>query len=336
MTTEAAPVPGPDSPPERRGLWPRLRALVRGRTGPDHEAVALPAMLLATGIGATNILCIKGCLRAGFQPMGYGTLRFLIVGTLGLLWLRARGIPLRPRDPLAHRWLLGETAAKAVGAFCIYHAVNLLPASTVLILSFSFPFLLMLLAGPTLADRVEAVRAAGMALGTAGLLVYALFLDQEAAAAPGHLALGIGLSLVGLAFTALMSVCTKRATRRGADPLQSMVYTALGPGLLWAPLAVKFEGLPTGLPHSWQAWALFTYATTVAGLFLFVYRRWLLRHYRISYMAGFAPASNALGIAGAVLLLGEVPPPRGLVTVALIGLGALLAWGASRGARAGA
>jgi len=320
--------------PGFRSEWGRGAAILLGPTAPLHERLALPLVGLGVAVGATNLLCMKASFQAGFRPVGFGALRFLAVGLAALVWLRARGLRAWPAEPEARRWLLREALAKCLGAAGIYTAVFLLPASTVLVLGFCHPFMQMLLAGKVLEDRVEGRRALAMGLGTVALLLYALTRDHQASAGGSPLP-GMALCLVGLVGTSFMGVASKRATRAGADPLHSVLATSLLPALAWGPAAWLLEGFPGNLPGTAWAWALFAYACSVAGILLFAYRRWLLRHYRVSFLASFSPVARSLAIALTVLVLGEHLPWRAVAVLAAAGLLSGLAGRRSAGARAG-
>lgn len=331
MTTGAEPEPG------RAGG--RAATVFAAPLAADPGALerwAVPAVLLSCVVGATNILCMKAAFLAGWTPMTFGVLRFAAIGALAAAWLRARGQPLLPPDPGARAWLGAEAACKAIGAGLIYTALDLLPATAVLVLTFTVPFLQMLMAGRWLADRVEGHRAVGMGVGVVALLGLALVGDRQslglsAAAA----ARGIALALGGFLFTSAMGVCMKHATRAGADALQSVLVSAWGPALGWLPLALTLEDFPARVPTGPMAWALFLWAITGAGILLFAYRRWLLARYRMTFLASFAPVARILGLVLAPFVLGEVIPRRALVALVLVGLAGVPTWRQRVGARAG-
>jgi hypothetical protein len=82
-------------------------------------------------------------------------------------------------------------------------------------------------------------------------------------------------------------------------------------------------------------WLLFAWATTVAGILLFAYRRWLLARYRMTFLASFAPVARLLGLVMAPLALGEVLPMRALGALVLAGLVGAPTWRRRVGARVG-
>jgi drug/metabolite transporter (DMT)-like permease len=311
----------------------RLRLLSGSETTPLHEHLAVSAVLLGVVLGSGNLICVKAAFNHGFLPVDFGVLRFLSIGCTAVLLLWLRGHPLRPREPEARTWLIREALVKTVGAGLIYGAIVRLPAAAVLILGFTHPIMQMLLAGPFLQDRVPGMRALGMGVGTIAMLAYALLLDTGASTTQGGAALGISLCLAGTALVSFMGVCTKRATRLGAHPLHSVAYTGILPGLLWVPVACWQTGFPAHLPKSPVAWGLFVYAWSLGGVLLFSYRRWLLSHYRVSFLASFSPISRVLGLLLAPLLLGETLPWKALGVLGVVLLGGALSGRASSGER---
>lgn len=307
----------------------------------------MPAALLGATVGATNLLFIKAAYQAGFTPLVFGALRFLCVAALAAAGLALTGTALVPRDPTTRRWLVREGMAKAIGALPIYLAVYLVPATVVLILSFASPLVQMLAAGRYLGDQVSGRRAAGVGVAISGLLVWVLLQDLLAPAASGAAPwgvpgvdrsapatlLGMALALTGIASTSILAMIQKKAFRSGATALQSVYLSALIPGAVWAVLVAVYHGASAPVPGSAWAWAFFTYSCTVAGVGLFAYRRWLVARYHVSFLATFSPVSRILALGMAPLLLGEPLPLRALGALALVSLGASLAWPRGAGAR---
>lgn len=334
MTTGEVRRPLQGGASARAGSAIAWRDLTSAATTPTHERLAMPAVLLGAVLGAGNLLCVKAAFLEGFQPVDFGVLRFLSIGSTAALLLAWTGHPLRPEHPEARRWLVREALVKTVGAALIYGAIVRLSASAVLILSFTHPFMQMLLAGPFLEDRVGSRRALGMGLGTTALLVYALLLETRTASGVSQeAALGMALCLAGTLLTSGMGVCTKKAARLGAHPWHSVAYSGILPGLLWVPVALYRTGFPAELPTHGLAWLLFLYAWSFGGILLFSYRRWLLCHYRVSFLASFSPVSRSLGLLLAPLLLGESPPWAALGVLLLASLAGVFSGRASAGER---
>lgn len=300
------------------------------------ERWAVPAVLLGCVVGATNLICMKAGFQAGWTPLSFGVMRFTVIGVLAALWLVARGQPLLPLAPAARGWLAGEAACKAVGAALIYTALSRMPATALLILTFTVPFFQMLMAGRWLSDRVEGRRALGMTGGVVVLLGVALWGDRQSLGlSASDAALGIGLALGGFVFTSAMGVCMKHAARAGADARQSVLVSAWGPAVLWLPLAVAWEDFPASLPAGPWPWMLFAWATTIAGILLFAYRRWLLARYRMTFLASFAPVARLIGLVLAPVVLGEVLPWRAVGALVLAGAVGAPTWRRRVGARVG-
>lgn len=296
-----------------------------------HERAAVPLALLCAALGATNMVAIKGAYRLGFQPLAFGGLRCVVVVALAALALKACGQRLVPKSPGARRALGVECGLKAVGALPIYLALWLLPASSVLILSFARPVVLSLVAGRWLEDRIEARRASGLGLGILALVLVVGAQEPHGAAQGWRLWGGLGLAVAGLLTTSVMAAAQKRAFAAGATPLQSVLASSLGPAVLW-PLVAPWVH-PVHWPSSSAAWGVFAYTCTGSGVVLFTMRRFLVSRYRVSFLSTFAPASRGLALLLAWWGLGEVLPGGTVGGVVVLVAGGALSWPRSAGAR---
>jgi drug/metabolite transporter (DMT)-like permease len=200
--------------------------------------------------------------------------------------------------------------------FSILMAAGLahVPASKAVVLGYTTPLWVTLLAPVFLREPMTPGRLAGAALGLAGLLVLLnpLSLDWSDRRALG----GYGC-IVAAAMLWALSIVYARKHRWIATPLQLLPWQIALAGIVLTPLAIAFEGVPD-----------VTWTPTLVSLFAFAgLVGTALGYWAMSMVNRSLPALTTslgitatpiVGIAGGALLLGERLDASLLVAAALI------------------
>lgn len=243
--------------------------------------------------------------------MGLGTALLLAVSALRGLRL---AVPAgRPRGQLAIAGLLN------VAAFGVFTAFAQLSGSTsrVTMVAYTMPIWSVVLARLVLGERLDAMRAAALALAVAGLAVLVAPLARTGTAA------GIGWALAAGLSWAAGTVYLKRA-RIDADPVAIAVWQLAAGFVAVAVGAAAFEGAPRGWPtHASTYWAVAYHV--VLGMAL-PYLLWfaIVRRLPASSAALGTLLVPVVAVLGAIVLLGERPDANDAIGFVLI-LGAVAA-----------
>ncbi|KAF1043479.1 MAG: putative cystine transporter YijE [Herbaspirillum frisingense] len=273
----------------------------------DHSAHAgkARALLLLLGVvWGLNWPAVKVAL-SGVSPWG---LRSLGLGAaactvFALGWARGRRMGVRAgRD----RWHIAVAGVLNIAAFNILLTFAQLNAATsrVAIITYSMPLWATLFARVALGERLDRIRIAGLLLGACGLAVLLAPLAQGGALPRGIL-LALGAALMWAAGT----IYTKWA-RISAEPMAVAAWQLLIGALVALTGLLSFEGMP-----HWPDWSAVHHEVWVAVGYHIVFGMalgYVLWFNIISRLpAGVASLGTLLvpvvGVAGAVLLLGERP-----------------------------
>jgi drug/metabolite transporter (DMT)-like permease len=171
----------------------------------EERAGTVAILVSALAYGFLSVL-IKLALEAGARPLPLVAWRFAI-GTAVvwlLLWLRRRPVP--PRQ--AHLRLAGLGALYAVNALLFTLALQWVPASTALLVFYTYPVVVVLLAVLFLGERLTPRGGAAMALAVAGCVLTA------GVGAAGGDPRGIALVLLSMSGLSLYIVSGRRFLAR--------------------------------------------------------------------------------------------------------------------------
>lgn len=263
-------------------------------------------VLLGLILRSANLVAIKAAMKLGFQPFSFGLLRFHGITFLLLPWLVWSGRRILPPDPRARRALFTEGVLKGFGAACFYLALDRLPASAVLLVSFSGPVVMLILARIYLEASIPWGRWLGIGIGVSALAHLVVARQEILPELSAEASLeGLLLTFTGVLFTTHMILAQKRTYRFGGTPLESLLWSNGISGVFWIAPAFFLEGFPRTLPSEPFAWGVLLYAITLGGMVHFLYQRWLVSWLRASYLAAYSPLSHFLGIGLSAWFLEE-------------------------------
>lgn len=202
----------------------------------------------------------------------------------------------------------------SIGAFNVLLAFAQLmaPTSRAAILTFTMPIWAVLLARIVLGEPLNRRRLTGLALGIAGLAALGLPLLTG-----GGLSWGLGLALVASVSWALGTIVTKRWPV-SAPAVTVAAWQMLVGGLAAGVGMLLFEGLP--VPKMLEPRTTAAIAFHIIGAQALAYFIWFTVIARIP--AGLASIGTlmvpAVGVLGAVALLGERPGLTDWIGLALV------------------
>ena len=281
-------------------------------------------LLMICTIWGLHFTVMKAVIDAGIPPLAYAAIRMALVALVMLPWLRWH--------PGQMRWVL--VAGLGFGAFnyaFMFPALQFTTASaSAVAIELYVPFS-VILGALFLADRPGWRRLAGMALAFAGVVVIASG-KVDTGAVPNH-ALGLALIACGAMSEAVGALGVKKVT--GVSPRQLLAWFALIGTAVLTPLTLALE--PGGYTRAFNDPGLLAAAMlyTALGVSIIAHGSyyWLLQRLPISTVAPSGLLTTVIGVAGAVLILGEdFTPALGVgMLMVLAGVGVVL-W--RQGARA--
>ncbi len=167
----------------------------------EERKGTLAILAAAVGYGFLSVL-IKLALEAGAGVVALATRRFLIAGVIVWILLAARRRPAVPRS--AWPSLAGLGAIYAVNALAFIAALQWVPAATATLVFYTFPVVVVLLAGLFLGERFTRHKLIGMGLAVAGCALTA------GTGARGGDPLGIALVLLAMTSLSVYIVLSRR------------------------------------------------------------------------------------------------------------------------------
>lgn len=221
----------------------------------------LAIVLAATGYGFLAVL-IKLALEAGAGVLPLASWRFGIAAILVWLTLAARRRP----GPPSGSWprLAGLGAIYAVNALAFIAALQWIPASTAVLVFYSYPVVTVLLAGVFLGERFSPRKLVGMALAVVGCALTAGL--GLRAGDP------LGIALVLLATLSLsIYIVTGRKLLADLPGHGSAAIVVSATALVLLPVALATGGLELGggIRAAWLV-ALIALVSTALPITLFV------------------------------------------------------------------
>ncbi|QBF31607.1 DMT family transporter [Thalassococcus sp. S3] len=280
------------------------------------DAFGLVAMIGFATIFALNQVVIK-VTGGGFGPVFMAGLRSL--GALGvlLLWMRWRGVRLEtPPGALWGGMLAGVLFS--VEFTCLFTALDLTTVARASIIFYSMPVWLALAAHFLLpADRLNSVRALGMALAMGGVAL-ALF---DRSGAEGNLT-GDLLALVGAMCWAGIALTARITPLSQARPEVQLYWQVL----VSAPILLAISPFMGDLLRevAWIHIAGLAFQIVCVASLGFLMWFWLLSIYPASSVASFSFLSPVLAVLFGWLLLGETIGAEIWVALALVAAGLVL------------
>jgi drug/metabolite transporter (DMT)-like permease len=290
------------------------------RPGLTGDATSMALVPLLGVLWGLNWPAVRIALRE-IPPWGLRATGLLLGGLLLAAIAAASGRSLAVRR---EHWLrLVGAGALTIAAFNVLLAFAQLAAATsrAAIVTFTMPVWTVLLARIVLGERLERRRILGLGLGIAGLTALGWPLLRA-----GQLSIGLLYALAGGVCWAAGTVLTKRFPV-DAPPLAIAAWQLMIGGLCAGAGMLAFEGLPWPRPLARATVLALGYHVLLAQAL--AYCLWFEIVARTS--AGIATLGTlmvpAVGVLGAMLLLGERPTPAdglGLVLVVAAAASVLL------------
>ena len=284
----------------------------------DHKYLLLVIPLLL--IQPSNPIALKYAMFLEWPPYLLGALRMSMISCCFMIWvLFAKQSLLGTWE--TRRWILPAAFCKALGIYCFFTALSLISASRVIMLGASAPILNLLLVRILLKqEKVRYHHVIGLTISLCGVLfLLTLRSVQDLSFESIHIETGDLILLLGLLLTGCMTICEKHAVNHGALPQQLVASINLFSVPLFITLTLFAEPAQQNFPTSFESWAIFIYLFLI-GSVLFYYRRWMLIRVPVTFLNSLTYLERAIGIAYAMIFLGET-----VSFMSLIGFGMILA-----------
>lgn len=266
----------------------------------ERVALGLILALIGVGWGSTQPLG-KIAASSGHQPFGLIFWQLVVcVLVLGAITL-ARG----KRLPLTRRALEFYVVVAFLGTlvpnYTFYVSVARLPSGIMSIIIAAVPMLAFPMAVALGVDRFSLRRAAGIALGLAGVALIAL---PETSLPEAAMVAFLPLALIGPLFYAMENTYVAVRGTSGMDPVQAMLGASLAGLLFCTPvMLVMGHWFPMPLSPGRAEWALIGMSALHALLYAgFV---WMAVKTGPVFASQSAYVTTASGLIWAMVLLGE-------------------------------
>jgi drug/metabolite transporter (DMT)-like permease len=254
---------------------------------------------------------------ATLPPLLMAGARFLIAGTILLLWARLRG----SNRPTKADWitgLVGGALLLAGGNGAVVWAEQLVPSGITALLVAVVPLWMVLLDWLRPGGQRPALRVfVGLGLGLVGL---GLLVGPEALQGKGDISLvGAGVLMVGSLSWAIGSFYTRRAPRPSSVNSGSGTQMLAGGTCLLVVGAVSGELGQLDLAHvSSQSWIGFVYLITFGSLIGFTAYLYLLAHTTAAKAATYAYVNPVVAVFLGWLVAHEPVSSRTVIAAAVI------------------
>ena len=293
---------------------------------PHLDGLAVLLLLACCALWGINHVVTKLTL-ADVPPLIQAGVRSLGAALLVVLWARARGLSLSPRNGTLGAGLLAGALFAAEFA-CIFVGLQYTNASRMIVFIYTAPFVVAL-GMPLLAgtERPSAVQLAGLSAAFAGVAwAFAEGLQSGAAPLAGNKqwlgdALGVAAAVLWGGTT-----LTIRASRLAkASPEQTLFYQLAVSGVLLVLASLLAgEAWPSPLQLGARPLALMAFQTVVVTFASYLVWFWLVRHYPATQVSSFTLLTPLFGLLCGVWLLGETLTLRLAVACTAVVLGIAL------------
>lgn len=284
------------------------------------SAGSFAALLCFGGIWGATLPLTKRAASMGWHPLGMLTWQLVIAsGVLGIV-VRWRRIPV-PLSLRHLRWYAFVAAAGTLvpNTFSLL-AYRHLPAAIMALIIATVPLLTLLVALGVGAERLDARRCGGIALGVAALALVAL----PDASLPGKDALPwVVLGLIAPLCYAIEGNAVVARTPAGLSPIAAL----FGASVLGAIVAGAVATVLGAHVDPFEPWTSVRWALAVSGIgnaIAYTGYVWLLQRTGAVFSSQIGYVVTLAGIAGGIAFLGERPAATVLLAVPLMLAGVAL------------
>lgn len=259
----------------------------------EERKGTLAVLCAAVGYGFLAVLT-KLALEAGAHVVPLATWRFVLAGVIVWILLALRRRPPAPRA--AWPRLAGLGAIYAVNALAFIAALQWVPAATAVLVFYTYPVAVVVLAALFLGERFTRHKATGMTLAVLGCALTA------GVGARGGDPLGIGLVLLAMASLSVYIVASRRtlAGLPGQGSAAVMISSTAVVFVILGAATGSFE-LGGGARAAWLV-ALLSLTSTALPITLFVVG---LKRIGAGRAAIYSTIEPVVTVCAAALLLGE-------------------------------
>jgi drug/metabolite transporter (DMT)-like permease len=281
----------------------------------DARAAATMVLLCALwGLGQVSIKVGN----EGISPLWQAGLRSAGAAVLLIVWMLARGIPLRSPPGIApYGWMIG--IAFGVEFAFLYPGMALTTAARATVMIYTAPFFVAIGAHVLLGDRLNTTRIAGLVLALAGVAVAMADRGGPGGTGQGSL-VGDLLCLVAGFLWAVTTLIVKATPIRTERPERTLLWQLWVSAivLIAASLLAGEAGIFAPTPTVWLA---FAYQIVIVASASYLAWFMLVQRHSASSLSAFTFMTPLFGVGFAALLLGET------LTVSLLTAAALIAAG---------
>jgi drug/metabolite transporter (DMT)-like permease len=277
---------------------------VPGYFPPMHSRrlVALVSLILLMILWGTTFLVTKESVR-DFPPFTLGTLRFLIatvvLGSIGIL-RSGRAIFRRP-VPLGQLLLL-TVSGISLFIVALNYAMLWGSVTQAALIYALVPAAVAIGAVLVLKETLSLSRIVGIVLSIAGVALVVAF-GGRTAAAPHPLLAAVAM-LVVVAGWAVYTIVAKRVA--SADQVVVMTWVMGTGALMLLPFSLWEVGQGGWPSASARGWLGVLFLGVVASGLAYLLYNWTLRHLETSVVGVLSNLDPIVGVASAVIFLGEV------------------------------
>lgn len=287
-------------------------------TTPREKRLAYFAWLVVCVVWGTTYLGIRIALES-MPPALMASFRWLIAGTILLVYLMLRGEALPPRERWGGTALMGFLLL-VIGNGGVVYAEQWVPSGLAAVLVATAPFWMAgVEASVANGERFGLRTIAGLIVGFGGIVVLVYPELTMGTADSRQFLIGVAALQVAAFGWAIGSAYSRRHTR-GDHVLGTSAFQMLAGGVMLLAIGTLRGEWPQ-LGFTNRSTAALIYLSTLGAIGGFVAYTYALRHLPVSFVSLYAYINPVIAVALGVLLLDEPFDARIAVAAALVLVG---------------
>jgi len=254
--------------------------------------------LLIVIIWGVNFVVIVWGLE-GLPPLLMGALRFALVFSLGIFFVKRPSIPFR--------WLAAYALILSFGQFSfLFSSMALgMPAGLASLVLQSQALFTLIFAALLLKEQIKFAQILAMLVAGAGLILIATSSENTEMTA-----IGFGLSIVAATFWALGNIINRMINKQGYKAgLDLVIWSAWIPVVPFLLSSYIFEGpaliIESMKAFNWTSFMALCYLSVAASIIGYSLWSYLLDHYPAGQVAPLTLGVPIVGISASAFFLGE-------------------------------